>query len=168
MAIDDWELAGVHGLRKYVWHLLETELGWKTSDYGGLTPIITPEQEPELMAFSKPFLVYTYARANTSNLYALETEIAAFTVYATSDRDIVKVVNLLGAKLNKRDETAQELNDFVDSLDGRYNEFDYKTIRVVGAQGAQPVDQEGGRKDGYISVSLTYTHYDNNGRSIRF
>lgn len=168
MAISDWELAGVHSLRKYIWKLLQDELGWSAETYGGLVPITTPEQEPEFTNFNAPFLVYTYSKSSTSNLYALEAEVCAFTIYSGSSSDITKVINLLSAKLNKRDESAKELNDFVSTLDDRYKAFDFKTVVVSGSQGSQPVTQEGGRKDGYITVSMKYTHYGSDGLSIRF
>ena len=170
MSITDWDLFGVHGVRQYLWAQLQAELDWDAADYGGLTPITTPEQQPEFTNFNKPFVVYSYAKKAGGNLYLLEQEIAAFTVYSQSATHITRVLNLFDAKLDKRDESAREINAFISasSLAQKYKDFDYKWTSTNGIQGPQPLTEEGGRRDGLITVNIAYTHYGTNGASIRF
>lgn len=166
----DWSLSGVHGLNKYVWHLLQTELGWSAGTYSGLIPITTPQQQPEFNAVDAPYIVYTYSKTNTGEDFFLEGEIVAYTIYSADESDIRKVVNLLSAKLNKRDTTAKEANAFLSASGSSANkEFDYKWISVTNAQGAQPTDQTGGRMDGLVMVRYAFTHYNpTTGLSIRY
>lgn len=169
MVSDDWKRAGAHAVRKYIWHLLQQELGWSSDNYGGLTPITTPEQQPEFNNFSSPYIVYSFSRMSTTSLWSLEGEVMALTVFSQSGTAIDEVVNLLGSKLNKRDETAKEINQFLSSsepADSFYRNFDFKSFSVTGAQGPQAVTTEGGRRDGYITISFTYTLYDSNGKAI--
>lgn len=170
MTIGKWDLSGVHGLNKYVWELLKDELGWSTVDYGGLTPITTPEQQPEFNAFDKPFIVYSFAKKMGGNNYLIESEIASYTIYSQHSMDILRVLTMLDAKLDKRDETAEELNAFISAstLDPEYKKFDYKTLWISGIQGPQPVTEEGGRRDGLINVNMNYTHYGADGLAIRY
>jgi hypothetical protein len=42
-----WDLSGVHGINKFVWAKLQEQLEWNKSNYGGLTPITIPSQQPE-------------------------------------------------------------------------------------------------------------------------
>jgi len=169
MAEEQWKRAGAHAVRKYVWHLLQEELGWDAANYGGLTPITTPEQQPEFNNFSSPYIVYSFSRMSTSNLYVVEGEVMALTVFSSSGTAIDEVVNLLGSKLNKRDDTAKDINDFLSDTESPtsfYRNFDFKSFSVTGAQGPQAVTTEGGRRDGYITISYTYTLYDPSGAAI--
>jgi hypothetical protein len=70
---------------------------------------------------------------------------------------------MLGSKLNKRDETAKEINKFISTTEpvgSFYRNFDFKSVSVTGAQGPQAVSTEGGRRDGYITLSYIYTVSD--------
>jgi hypothetical protein len=177
MSIGKWDLSGVHGLRRYIWQLLQDELGWSIDNYNvsvegktvQMVPIITPEQQPEMTSINAPFLVYSYAKKQGSNNYFLEQEVASFTVYSPNEKDIRQVINMLDAKFDKRDEAARELNGFIGSadLDPAYKDFDYKTLWVSGIQGPQPQNEEGGRRDGVVNINITYTHYGPNGLAVR-
>lgn len=165
-----WDLAATHGLRKYVWQLLQAELGWKAENYGGLTPLVTPEQQPELNAFNAPYIVYSFGKSPNGSLWQVEREIAVFTIFSASAAEINQVVNLLSTKLNKMDESAKDVNDYLyaNTEPGSfYKQFDFKTVSVMGSQGPQAVTTEGGRRDGYVTVAIEYTLYDSNGRSVR-
>ena len=178
MSITDWDLSAVHGLRRYMWQALQDELEWEPANYSivrdgqtvQVVPIVTPEQQPELNDLYWPYIVYSYAKKQSGDLFVLEGEIVSFTIYSTRQIDINRALNLFDAKLDKRDESARELNDYIRAnpdLDDRYKAFDYKTLWVSGMQGPQPITEEGGRRDGLINVNITYTHYGPDGLSIR-
>lgn len=169
MEASDWGKAGSHAVRKYVWAMLQQELGWDKANYGGLTPITTPEQQPEFNNFNAPYIVYAFARASTGNLWNLEGEIMTMTIFSQKGSDIDAVVNMLGSKLNKRDETAKDINKFISTTEASgsfYRNFDFKSFTVTGAQGPQAVTTEGGRRDGYITTSFIYTLYDSTGKAL--
>jgi hypothetical protein len=164
-----WDYAGVHGLNKYIWKLLQDELGWTIADYGQMVPITTPQQQPEFNSFDKPYIVYGYTLQSLGTLYALQGEVATYTVFSTQSSDIRQAVNLIASKLGKFDESARDVNKFIAANGSADNKtFDYKSIRVTQATGPEPAVTEGGRQDGSIIVSMEYTQYDANGLSIRF
>ena len=169
-----WDLAGVHGVNKYVWSILQAAspagLGMTTTPYGGLIPITTPQQQPEFNALGAPYIVYTYAKTATGDDYWLEEEVAAYTIFSATEGDIRKITNLLSAQLNRADISAAAINEYI-AANGSTDQkqFDYKTIAVTSAQGAQPSLTEGGRHDGLVVIKYAYTHYDpNTGLSVRY
>jgi|ERR1044072_1047833 hypothetical protein len=163
-----WDYTGVHGLNKYIWKRIQDELGWVTSDYGGLTPITTPQQQPEFNAFDKPYIVYGYTLQGTNTLFPVQGEVVTYTVFSTQSADIRKAVNLINSALNRFDESARDVNNYIAANGSDDNKaFDYKFIRVNQATGPEPAVTEGGRQDGSVIVSMEYTHYGSNGELIR-
>lgn len=179
MTLTKWDLMATHGLRQYIWSLLQSELGWSLSNYHDpvknvdYVPIVAAEQQPEMNQFEAPYLVYAYSKKMSGNLHVIEGEVAAFVVYAKTTTEINQVLNLLAAKFDRRDESAQNLNKWLKTsgLDQQYKNFDYKTMWVSGFQGPQPALETGGRRDGSITINITYTHYNTaaggNGAEIR-
>lgn len=167
-----WDYSGVHGINLYLWQRLKDELGWSASNYGGLIPITTPQQQPEFNAFNFPYIVYSYTPQGTGPDWLIEGEVAAYTIFSANSADIRKAVNVLKSSLNRFDETAKDVNDFVSTSSlatADIKAFDYKSIRVTSASGPQPPAQEGGRQDGNVIVSYRYTHSDPaTGNSIRY
>lgn len=178
MTYDKWGLAGIHGINKYVWSLLQSELGWSLTTYGGLVPITVPQQQPEFNAMNAPYIVYGYTKSSRSkDLYVLETETAAYSIYSASEEDIRRVVNLLSTKLNKLDDSADDVNAWLSTIptglqvtngSQANKEFDYKWIKCMSAQGSQPSIQIGGRFDGAVIIRYEYTQYGTDGKSIRY
>lgn len=165
-----WDYSAVHGLNKYIWSKLKTELGWQESHYNGLVPITTPQQQPEFNAIDRPYIVYGFSPQATGPDWLLEGEIIAYTVFSTQSSDIRQAVNVIKAALNRFDESAKDVNAYIKANGTVDNKaFDYKSIRITSATGPEPSLSEGGRQDGAIVVSVMYTHSDPaTGRSIRY
>lgn len=183
-----WDYAGVHGLNKYLWKKLQDELGWSASNYGGLTPITTPQQQPEFNAYDFPYIVYGYTLQGTGPLYTVQGEIVTYTIFSTRSSDIRQAVNLISNLLNRYDDSASDVNLYLHggkvfqngswvTVTGAGSDdnkaFDYKTIRVNQATGPEPALTEGGRQDGSVIVTMEYTHSNpaisaNGGVSIRY
>jgi hypothetical protein len=149
-----------------MWRLLQDELGWTKDDYAdenGVTyvPIVTPQQEKIFNAMDKPYIVYSFSRGATSTAWFVENEIGAFAIYSSNEEDIRKVINLCQTKFNRRDDSAQDLNDYVQTtLGDNYKQFEYKTIWVSTVQGPEPATEEGGRRDGLITINMNYTQQE--------
>lgn len=162
----DYKLSAVHGLRSYMWRLLQDELGWTLDDYADANgtkyvPIITPEQDKIFNAIDKPYIVYSFSRGATSNAWFVENEMGAFTVYSSNADDIREVLNMFQTKFNRRDDSAYDLNEYVQkNLADKYKVFDYKTLWVSTVQGPQPATEEGGRRDGYMTINMNYTQQE--------
>lgn len=163
-----WDYTGVHGLNKYIWKRIQDELGWSAADYGNMTPITTPQQQPEFNAFDKPYIVYGYTLQGTNTLFPVQGEVVTYTIFSTQSADIRKAVNLINSALNRFDESARDVNNYLYANGSDDNKaFDYKFIRVNQATGPEPAVTEGGRQDGSVIVSMEYTHYGSNGELIR-
>jgi len=169
----NWNYTAGSGIALYLWKEMKAELGYSETDYGGLIPITTPHEAPELLGFTGPNLVYTWSkRPNGDGLWLLENELITFTVFSQKAEKINEVINLAYGRFNKQDESAADVNDYIQGLLGTayadYRRFDYKSISVVMADGPSPPLQEGGRYDGYFTLSIRYTHYGTDGLSIRY
>lgn len=159
----NWDYTGTHGLNKYIWHRLKTELGWKESDYNGLIPITTPQQQPEFNALNKPYIVYSYSLQGNGGEWWIKRETAVYTIFSASPSEIRQAVNIIYNVLGRLDESAEEVNKFIAANGSADNKkFDYKSIASSGAQSPEPSVSEGGRHDGRVIVAMEYTHYDGN------
>src|SRR6476469_3282185 len=105
-----WDYSGVHGINLYLWQRLKDELEWSASNYGGLIPITTPQQQPEFNSFNFPYIVYSYTPQGTGPDWLIENEVVAYTIFSANSSDIRKALNVMKASLNRFDETAADLN----------------------------------------------------------
>lgn len=157
----DWDYTGTHGLNKYIWSRIKAELGWKESDYGGLVPITTPQQQPEFNAIDKPYIVYSYTLSGTGSEWWLKREVAIYTVYSSQPADVRRAVNVISSTLGRLDESAAVVNAYIATSGSADNKkFDYKTITTSQASGPEPSVSEGGRHDGRVIVAMEYTHFN--------
>ena len=162
----DYKLSAVHGLRSYMWRLLQDNLGWTLDDYADANgtkyvPIITPQQEAIFNEMGKPYIVYSFSRGDTSSSWFIENEAGAFSVFSSNEEDIRRALNLFQTKFNRRDDSAYDLNEYIskNGSDALKN-FDYKTLWVSTVQGPKPSTEEGDRRDGLITINMRYTQLE--------
>ncbi len=182
-----WDLTGVHGLNRFIWSKLQSELGWSASNYGGLTPITVPQQQPEFNNYNAPYVVYNYSHQSTGEDFWMSEEQISYAVYSADEKDIRRFINLMKTYFERRDESAQMVNEY---LRGRgevrdttnvvvvpaiaaagsaeNKRFDYKYTHVISTSGAQPAVTEGGRMDGLVILRIAYTYYDPSTGKDRF
>lgn len=159
----DYRLSAVHGLRSYMWRLLQDELDWSLDNYADANgtkyvPIVTPQQEKIFNAMDHPYIVYSFSRGATTSAWFVENEVGAFSIFSSDEEDIRKAINMFQTKFNRRDDSAFDLNEYVQTkLGDNYRVFDYKTLWVSNVQGPQPTTEEGGRRDGLITINMNYT-----------
>jgi len=171
--MSDWNYTAGAGVSLYLWNQMKAELGYSETQYGGLIPITTPNESPELQGFDGPNIAYTWSkRPSAGGLWLVENELITYTIFSQKAEKINEIINLAFGRLNKQDESAKDLNNYTASLFGSsyadIKNFDYKSVSVLMADGPNPPLQEGGRYDGYFTVSVTYTHYGSDGLSIRY
>jgi hypothetical protein len=158
-----WDLTGVHGLNKFLWSKLQSELEWSFSNYGGLNPIVPASQQPELNDYSGPYVVYNYSHQSPGDDFFIQEEQVAYAVYSSNELDIRRFINLVVEYFKREDESAQMLNDWLHTGNNGSVEnkrFDYKYTRIISSFGAQPPISEGGRQDGSVILRIAYTYYD--------
>lgn len=157
-----WDLTGVHGVNKYLWSKLQSELEWNASNYGGLIPIVPAGQQPELNNTSAPYIVYNYSHQSSGDAdFYIQEEQIAYAVYSSEEVDVRRAINLIVEYFRREDESAQALNDWISANGSVENKrFDYKHTKVISSYGAQPPISEGGRQDGSVIMRIRYTYYD--------
>lgn len=156
-----WSLTAVHGLNKYLWDVLKDELEWSATDYGGLTPITIPQQQPEFNNYNAPYVVYNYSHQSSGDDFMIQEEQVAYVIYSADEGDIRKFVNVVREYFDHRDESAKKINDWIRVNGTSENKrFDYKFTYVISTTGAQPAISEGGKMDGLVIMRICYTYYD--------
>lgn len=168
--MSDYNISAANIIATYVWHRIQTKLGWSIVNYPGIIPVVPTQQQPELNSGSQPFIVFGYSIDYTSPLWLLNTETVSFTVFSEDLQQIREVTNLLCNDFKRYDESAGRVNNYISSIPSQYvklKDFDLKTISIMGASGPQPSMQEGGRHDGNVILKVKYTHHGPSGAEVR-
>lgn len=153
-----WDISGTPGVNKWFWSLINTELGWETTDYRGLTPIVPSEQQPEMNDFGKPYVVYSAAIQATNTMYLVQEEQIAYTIYSEDQLSIRQAVNLGYNYMNRYDDAAKDLNRYLSVWGSPADKkFDYKYLRVLTATMPDASDEEGGIQSGMLIIRACYT-----------
>ena len=170
MYSDRNEGVAVYGLNSYTWKLLESNLGWRKSDYSSGVPIIPSAQQPELMDTGKPFIVYGSAVRPPTHLYVHREESLAYNIFAPTSTEVNKIVSLLVETFQRQDDAAADVNNWLATEAGVYNpvtktytggrgysrEVSFTTIRTVLSEKAEPPDEEGGYVAGFVLMEYKY------------
>ena len=148
-----------HVLNAYVWALLKANTTMLESQYGGKTPIIPSNQEPEFTAYNLPFLVYGFAEDPSHENLAQRSGTLVYAIYATNQTDINKIYNILSEDLGDFDESAARVNAWTSkpaNYTGKFDGCRFGHINVAFGEGPSPVDQEGGRQASNLTLRYSY------------
>jgi hypothetical protein len=151
-------VSSVYILRSYAWQLLKNNYGeiWDESNYGGMVPIVPLGEEPELNAFDGPHIVYGYAMSPTNDNYHRKTGSVTFAIYDDNFRQLTKTMNILQTAFERLDETARDINEYSDTIEG-FIGISFKYVGIAFAEGGTPEDEEGGRQSALINIYFEYT-----------
>ena len=169
----DYQITAAHIVRLYFWDHIQKQLGGLWAEFNGQPPIIPAQEQPELQASERPYMVYVYDTFATTDVWQIQTENVMFIIYTQSPRTITATTKLASRLFNKFDVTAQEINAWIQSPDGiikyvpdgkdkqeileQYRDFRFKTVRVAGITGAEPSREEGGRMNAAITIEAVFT-----------
>lgn len=158
----NWKTAAAHGINKYVWKVIQEELSW--TKIGALTPIIPVQEQPEMTNAKQPYIVYRYSTQPYGTDWYTCIEQCTYVVYSSSETEIREAVNLLTAMFKRFDESAQQINDWIDSNGNADNKaYDYKYVRVNMSSAPEEVETtEGGRAGGIVVIQYMYSHDSDN------
>lgn len=162
---DKWDLTGVHALNRFLWSKLQSDLEWNSANYGGLIPIVVPQQQPEFNNYNAPYVVYNYTHQTGGEDFWLQEEQISYAIYSANEKEIRQFINLMKTYFERRDESAALINNWIltpgnTNVDARHKRFDYKYTYVISTSGAQPAVTEGGRMDGLVILRIAYTYYE--------
>ena len=114
--------------------------------------------------------MYSYSIQPTA-MWIMDRDMVGISVFSQKPSDVTQFVNLAKAKLERQDETARDINEFVSNLTdpdlADLKNFEIKTVSMRSANGPQPPVQEGGRYDGAVVFAVDYVMFDENGESPR-
>ena len=165
----DYQITAAHIVRLYFWDHIQKQLGGLWADFNGQPPIIPAQEQPELQASERPYMVYVYDTFATTDVWQIQTENVMFVIYTQSPRTITMTTKLASRIFNKFDVTAQEINAWMRAPDGlaaqvsdpkileQYRDFRFKTVRVAGITGVEPSREEGGRMNAAITIEAVFT-----------
>lgn len=158
----DFKLSGIHPIRRYLWDVIQNELGWETKRYRSAVPLITPQQSPEFNDLGAPYIVYNYAHMPPGTDYYVNREQAIFTIYSGDEAEVRECVNLMYDYFKAHDDSAKLVNKWImENGSDAHKRFNYLNIRVTSSLGPRPARQEGGRHEGTVSIHYEYTKEDN-------
>lgn len=147
-------------LRQYVWAVLKANdpVTWNTSKYGGLTPIVPLNEEPELDEFSGPRIVYEYNHPDAGVSYYRQFGNMTLAIRDDNFRRLGKTMNILENTFNRMDESARDVNDYIDRkrVAGVDLGISFGSINVAFAQSGTPETQEGGRMVGIVDIEFDF------------
>lgn len=144
------EVVPAYAIVDYVWALLKANTSMTESHYQGRVPIIPTSQQPEFTDGGKPFLVYAWSDNNTIDLYPHKHGNIAFAVYGATDRDIIKISNVLAIAFRRWDESAEDVNDFL--IGTPFQGIRFTNFSVQTFEGPTPETQEGGRQSAVVLI----------------
>lgn len=158
----DSKISPVYLLRSYAWAVLkanDSEL-WNEQNYDGLVPIVPLNEEPEIVEFGRPYLVYGYAIDSTGSLYARKSGSLTFAIYDTNFRRLTDTLNILQTAFERQDESATDINNYTSLIPGFVGiNFGYTSVSF--AEGGSPEESEGGNQSALINIAFEYyTDYD--------
>lgn len=147
-------------LRNYIWAVLKAEEPdtWAESKYGGLVPIVPLNEEPELGEFPGPRIIYEFSLSNRGAEYYRGRGAMTFAVRDSNYRRLTRTMNIIDAALGRQDESARDVNDYLDRLAVGGTDFkvSFGNIFLSFAESGTPETEEGGPQVGVVNVSFTY------------
>lgn len=167
MSVGKYDVEAAHVINAYFWDKLRVELedDWELIPHLGV-PIIPAQQQPEATESGKNYMTYIYSDHATRDLYIYESQDVSWVIFSPSSRTIRRTIALARDLFGKWDESAQEVNewmrdfDFPSAAEEFYKRYVFKSITITGTTSSQPATDEGGTKDGLISVNYQFVQLD--------
>jgi len=149
----------VFALIDYTWAVLKANDPevWQETKYGGLIPIVPLNEEPELTEFDGPRIIYDYSTMDPGTLYARSRGTVSFAVRDFNYRRLTRTLNILTEAFGRLDESARDVNDWLDRNKVRVNfDVSFGSISVPFVESGTPESEEGGMMVGVIGLEFDY------------
>lgn len=149
----------VYIINRYVYDLLRVNLpasaGWNRTNYGGMTPIVLSHQEPKIMAYNRPFIVYGYASDATSS-DPVRSGSLAYTIWSTDTRLIGDMITIISEGLGRDDASARDVNNYSTNIP-EFVGCRFLNINTPITEGVTPPAAEGGNQSGFVAIRFRCT-----------
>jgi len=175
----DSKTTAVDGIKLFLWDRLKRAGFMKATDYKR-TPLVPVQEVPEFIAEieamkNPPYIVYNWTTDTIGNFWLMPSDQVAFLIYSPDMSTINNIVVFMSALFKRKDDSAQEVNDYIRKLGQELpgdtvatkesrrkvretvGRFDYKSITLNSAGAPLPFEQDGGRQEAMVSISVMYT-----------
>jgi len=144
----------VNVLNLYLWEVLKKNTTMVVADYGGKIPIIPGGQDPDMLQYNKPFIVYGYSEDPVSINGAIRGGTVVYVIYSSSINDINRIMNVIVAAMAE-DDSARRINKWSSNNPALVG-IRFTDARIAFGEGASSADQEGGREVATITVKYDF------------
>lgn len=141
-------------LNLYLWEVLKLNTQMDAGDYGGKIPIIPGGQDPDMLQYNKPFMVYGFSEDPGSYNGAIRGGTLVYAIYSTSISEINAIMNIINAALAE-DDSARRINKWSSNNPALVG-IRFTDARIAFGEGASPADQEGGREVATLTMRYEY------------
>lgn len=156
----DKVISPVYLLRSYAWAVLKENTEMDESDYNGLVPVVPVAEEPDIIEFGHPYLVYGYALDSTADLQQRKTGSMSMAIYSANFRELTTILTVLTTAFERQDDAAEDINEYTTKIPG-FIGIRFGSVSIGFVEGGTPEDSEGGRQSGLINIRFDYyVEYD--------
>lgn len=128
-----------------------------------IVPIIPIQELPEFnnLMPDLPYIVYDYSVQGYSDDWWICEEELIYTIIANKYSLVTEIMELMIDLFRRIDESGKDLQMF----NTKKNILRFYTVSLISASSPEPVELEGGRVAGTVTISYKYSRYlDSNGR----
>lgn len=145
-------------IRQYVFAVLKANepQDWDEANYGGLMPIVPLGEEADIEQFNKPTIVYQFSDLRTGTMWMRGRGTMSFSIRDTNLRRLTRTMTVLKETLNRYDESARDINEYLDRRGAPWNSIGFGEVHVTFADGGAPATAEGGELVGVLSIEFDY------------
>lgn len=162
----------VHALNRYIWSRIEAEGILSKTDYSttqipaGIVPIVPVRETPELLEIieaqpgvgSRPYIVYTWAKINTGQMWFVKTHEIAYAIRSDDDAKLSQLMNLYEDLFEDYDQAALRANAFIRANGSASHKlYDFKHISISSISDQMPGEQELAPNESIITIRAAYT-----------
>lgn len=169
MAIDNVHPA--HAINRYLWSRIEAEGILSRNDYKGagmttgMIPIVPVKETAELITViesqdgigSRPYIVYTWNRINTGQMWYLKSHQIAYSVRSADQVKMGQLLNLFGKEFERYDESARKVNSYLQTAPAALKRFGFKWINLSQISGPLPSESENGEDEALVTITAAFT-----------
>ena len=167
----NYKLDAMLELRKYLWTQLYTREIFDENDYWSdslnenIIPIIPVQQAAEMNQFlsGKKHIVYDKIGMSYEDNWLICCEQIMFTIYSTSVSDINEIRNYMTDEFRRIDQSAQDINKWVDLS----NKFKFHAVYLADISPTAPSEELQGFFSAEVILEIKYSRItDSQGRFL--
>lgn len=156
------QLVAASVIKGYAQWLLVNNLGWNKADYGGLDPIIPFNDEPKLIQYDEPYIIYGYTESVDTRIYMLNNGTLTFVIRSKFLSDINRVSKVLIEAFRRWDESARDVNSYMKSTStAEFDNILFQSTNIAYVEPGSEEKTEQGRVSGMLTINYTYSDESN-------